>query len=287
MVQSTTSLYLAVSRNLPARQAATASRGDVKNATAYFLANIGRAATAKDLVDDKRLFSFAMTAYGLGDMLYAKGLMLRVLEGGTASPKALANTLSDPRYRAFAKAFDFAGLGAKATQDLDAAAATASRYVEQTLEDGQAKSDQGVADALYFRRNASSITSVYGLLADRTMLGVVEAAYGITATLGQTDIDTQAAVLGKVVKIADFQDPAKVDKLIGRFTAARDAGSGSRVTNVLLADPSNAASSILGVLGGGGSAPAGSVLSLFDAGSAQNGVSASVLLSLAKLPKGG
>ena len=289
MVQSTTSAYLSVATHIAAQQNATAAQADVKNATAHYLANIGKVTTVSQFVNNYQLFSYAMKAYGLGDMTYAKGLMTKVLNGGVTSSTALANTLSDPRYKAFATAFDFAGQGANATKAASATSGASAKYIEQTLEDNQAKTNQGVANALYFKRNASSVGSIYGLLADSTMLSVVETAYGISSSLGQTDIDTQAAVLGKLVKLSDFKDPAKVEKLVERYTAAYDAGNASTVNNVLLLDTKDTVGSILNAANGtGGAVAPGSVLNLFDSSSsAQNGVSSSLLLSLAKLPKGG
>ncbi len=286
---STTAAYLALADNLQRQQAATAAEGDVKSATNYYLANIGKVKTVSQFVDNYQLFSYAMKAFGLQDMTYAKGLMTRVLNGGVASSSALANTLSDPRYRAFATAFNFAANGASTTTAAAATTGTTAKYIEQTLEDTQAKSNQGVSNALYFTRHASSITSVYGLLADPTMLSVVETAYGISPTLGQSDIDTQAALLTKVVPIADLQDPAKVSKIVSRYTAQYDVASADSATNVLLADTSDATSSILDAANGiAGAVPADSVLNLFDStSSTQSGVSSSLLLSIAKLSKGG
>ena len=286
---STTAAYLAVSNNLSRQQAATAAQGDVKSATNYYLANIGKAKTVAQFVNNYQLFSYAMKAFGLSDMTYAKGLMTKVLNGGVTSSSALANTLSDPRYKAFATAFDFAANGATTTTSTAATTGTTAKYVEQTLEDNQAKTNPGVSNALYFSRHASSVTSVYGLLADSTMLSVVETAYGISTTLGQSDIDTQAAVLTKVVPITDLQDETKVAKIVSRYTAQYDVSTSSAATNVLLADTSDATTSILDAANGvGGTVAADSVLNLFgSSASTDTGVSSSLLLSIAKLPKGG
>ena len=286
---STTAAYLAVSNNLSRQQAATAAQGDVKSATNYYLANIGKAKTVAQFVNNYQLFSYAMKAFGLSDMTYAKGLMTKVLNGGVTSSSALANTLSDPRYKAFATAFDFAANGATTTTSTAATTGTTAKYVEQTLEDNQAKTNPGVSNALYFSRHASSVTSVYGLLADSTMLSVVETAYGISTTLGQSDIDTQAAVLTKVVPITDLQDETKVAKIVSRYTAQYDVSTSAAATNVLLADTSDATTSILDAANGvGGTVAADSVLNLFSSSaSTDTGVSSSLLLSIAKLPKGG
>lgn len=286
---STSAAYLAVSNNLARQQAATAAQGDVKSATNYYLANIGKVKTVSAFVNNYQLFSYAMKAFGLSDMTYAKGLMTKVLNQGVTSSTALANTLSDPRYKAFASVFNFAANGAATTTTAAATTGTSAKYVEQTLEDNQAKTNQGVSNALYFSRHASSITSVYGLLADSTMLSVVETAYGISTTLGQTGIDTQAALLSKVVPIADLQNSSKVAKIISRYTAQYDANNAANVTNVLLADTSDSTTSILDASNGIGSTiPADSILNLFNSSSSsQNGVSSDLLLSLAKLHKGG
>ena len=288
MVQSTTSAYLSVATNIAAQQNATAGQADVKTATAYYLANIGKVTTVSQFVNNYQLFSYAMKAYGLEDMTYAKGLMTKVLNGGVTSSTALANTLSDPRYKAFATAFDFAGQGTAATKATSATSGASAKYIEQTLEDDQAKTNQGVANALYFKRNASSITSIYGLLADPTLLSVVETAYGISSTLGESDIDTQAAVLGKLVNVSDFQNSTKMEALVERYTAAYDARDTSVASNVLLADTSDSETSILNASNGiSGTVAADSVLNLFNPSSSSNGISSSTLLSLAKLYKGG
>ena len=285
---STTAAYLAVSNNLTRQQAATASQGDVRSATDYYLANIGKVKTVDQFVNNYQLFSYAMKAFGLSDMTYAKGLMTKVLNGGVTSSSALANTLSDPRYKAFATAFNFAANGTSTTTSTAATTGTTAKYVEQTLEDNQAKTNQGVSNALYFSRHASSITSVYGLLADSTMLSVVETAYGISSSLGQSDIDTQAAVLTRVVPIADLQDESKVAKIISRYTAQYDVSTSASATNVLLADTSDATTSILDAANGiGSTVAADSVLNLFGSSATQSGVSSNLLLSLAKLHKGG
>ena len=228
---STTAAYLSISTNLAKQQAATASNPQVKNDTAYYLANIGKVTSITDLVGNYRLFSYAMKAYGLEDMDYAKGLMTKVLQGGTTSSTALANTLTDKRYLAFARAFDFSGKGTAATQATAATTGTTAKYVEQSLEDNQGTQNPGVQLALYFTRNAASVTNIYGLLADSNLLKVVQTAFGLPAS-ATADIDAQAATLSKLVKVSDLQDPAKVQKIAERFTAMWDLAGNNNSSDV-------------------------------------------------------
>ncbi len=287
---STTASYLSVSSNLARLQTATASDGAVKTATNYYLANIGKVTSVRDFVNNYQLFSYAMKAFGLSDMTYAKGLMTKVLEGGVTSSTALANTLSDPRYKAFATVFDFAGRGSAATSTSAATSGTSAKYVEQTLEDTQGQQNKGVQLALYFQRHASSVSSAYGILADSSMLSVVQTAFGISSESALQDIDTQAAVLDKVLNISDLQDPVKVQKLVERFTANYDVASGNTAAanaalSTAASDSGLGADLLLGVDGANASANPANVLLASDSSIA--GLSSSLLMSIAGLKLGG
>ena len=81
MTLSTLGSYLQISNNLTKWENLAASQPEVELQTAYYKANIGNVKTPSDLVNNYRLFSYVMTAYGLGDMTsYGKGLIQKVLE---------------------------------------------------------------------------------------------------------------------------------------------------------------------------------------------------------------
>ena len=208
--------------NLTAQTTATSKEPAVKTATAYYLANIGKVTSISQFVNNYRLFTYAMTAYGLSDMTYAKGLMTKVLEQGTTSSTALANTLDNSGIKAFAEAFDFSTLGTATTQSTAATTGTTAKYALQTLDDNAGDQNEGVDLALYFTQNASSITNLYGLLADKNMLKVVQTAFGLP-TSSTEDIDAEEHTLSNYVTLADLQNPTKVKQIAERFTAMYDA----------------------------------------------------------------
>ena len=219
---STTAAYLAITNNLASQQKATAAQPQVKSDTAYYLANIGKVKSIADFVGNYRLFSYALKAYGLEDQTQSKGLITKVLQGGVSSSKALANTLSDPRYKAFATAFDFAGQGTAVTQTAAVTTGTTARYVQQTIDDNAGTQNPGVQLALYFTQNASAITNLYGLLADKNLLKVVQTAFNLPSS-ATVDIDAEERALATHVSLADLKDPAKVKQIAERFTAQYDA----------------------------------------------------------------
>jgi len=241
---TTTSAYLAVSQNLSRYQAMTAAEPAVKSATAYYEANIGGVTSIKDFVDNYRLLSYALDAYGLGDQINNTALVTQVLQGGVSNPKSLANTLSNSNWKAFAAAFNFAD-GASSASSASAVQTTTSDYVEQQLESDQGtQNGVGVQLALYFQRVAPTVNNEYGILADPNLLEVAQTIFGLSPSTSAENIDTLAQTLSQLMPVSDLKDPAKLNQLIERFTAMYDFtyGPGSGSTTSLTVASSNSSS---------------------------------------------
>ena len=220
---STIADYTRLTKDMSKSLTQVATQPDVSRETDYFLSHIGNVKTIDDFLKDYRLYSYAMKAYGLSDMTYAKAFMRKVLTEGVATKDAFANKLSDTRYRQFAAAFNFAALGDKATQATASTTGTATQYVTQTMEEKAGDQNEGLRLALYFTRKASTITNAYQILADKALTQVVQTAMGWSATLSSSDIDAQAKMITGKINLTDFQDPAKVTKFVQRFAAMWDA----------------------------------------------------------------
>ena len=288
-MSTTTSTYLSIESNLARYQQMVASEPSVKTATAYYAANIGKVSSISDLVNNYRLLSYALSAYGLGDQVNNKALVTKVLEGGYTSSKALANTLSNPNWAKFAKAFDFVGSGASSISTASAVSTTEANYDEQTLESQQGQQDVGVQLALYFQRVAPTISSSYNVLGDENLLEAFQTIFGVTLNTNGS-IDTNASIVSKMMPISDLTDPTKLKQLTERFTAqytllygpgGQNASSPLTVTasGTTTSSNLNAATTILSSVISGNSSYAGSqTAELF---------SSALLTSLQSLPLGG
>lgn len=250
--------YKLIARDLTASLARKAAQPDVARETAYYKAKIGDVKSIDDLLGDRRLFAYAMKAHGLEDMTYARAFMRKVLTEGVSDRTAFANRLADDRYVAFAKAFDFQTYGAGTTTLAAANADTTGAYLRQSLETDAGNEDTGVRLALYFARQAPTVSSGYGVLADQALSQVVKTVLGLPDVASAEGIARQATIIEARVDLASFKDPAKLDRFVQRFTAIWDAQN-------------NAAS-----------AP---VLNLF-ADTASRGLDASLLLSLQRIRSG-
>jgi hypothetical protein len=221
-VLTTSASYALIAANLPRSLRTVAARPQVARETDYYLAHIGDVKSIDDFLNNRRLFAYAMKAFGLQDMTYAKGFMRKVLAEGVENRDSFANRLTDARYREFASAFNFASRGAAATTFESARQGTVDRYIRQTLEETAGQQNEGVRLALYFARKAPGITSAFAILADPALLKVVQTVLRLPALMSAMDIDRQADLIRAQIHLADLNDPDKLAHFLSRFTALWD-----------------------------------------------------------------
>ena len=81
--------YQQIAGNLERSLKTITQRPDIKKDSEYFLANIRSVSSAADFIKNDRLYNFAMTAFGLKDMIYGKAFMRKVLTEGIDGPNTL------------------------------------------------------------------------------------------------------------------------------------------------------------------------------------------------------
>jgi hypothetical protein len=239
MLTTSASLRI-VTRDLDRSLATVAKDPQVKRETAYFLSQIGKIKSVDEFLKNQRVFAYAMDAFGLSDMTYAKAFMKKVLKDGIDSRQSFANQLSDQRFREFAATFNFARHGGAATVFDKAQQGTADRYVRMKLEERVGRTDEGVRLALYFQRKAADITSAYNILGDAALLRVAQTALGIPAVSSSQDIAKQAAEIAAKLDLEDLRDPEFLAKFLDRFANRWQIANGSAeadVPQLLLGSP--------------------------------------------------
>jgi hypothetical protein len=232
-VLTTAASYRMITSNLTRSLEAEAKKPTTVREAAYYLEKIGDIKSIDDFLKNDRIFAFAMKAFGLGDMTYAKAFMRKMLTEGIDSDDSFANKFSDRRYRDFVETFNFKQFEETTTVFDDAKQGVVDRFVRQSLEESAGTSNEGVRLALYFERKASTITNAYSILADKALLKVVQTALGLSPTTGLADIDVQAKMIEAKLDVADLKDPEKLKDFLNRFTSmweVSNPSSGSAVT---------------------------------------------------------
>jgi hypothetical protein len=193
----------------------------------YFKENVVKITSVDQFMASTDVYGIAMKAYGLEDRIGDTAFMRQLLQEGVSDPDSLANRQTDAKYREFAAAFNFAERGAAAITYRPAVEGTSQSFVRQTLEENAGQQSEGVRLALYFQRKAPSVTSAFGVLADKALGEVVRTALGLPDSLASADIDRQAALISDRIDIADFKDPEKLSKFLSRFTAMYEMKNGN------------------------------------------------------------
>ncbi|EJN06392.1 DUF1217 domain-containing protein [Phyllobacterium sp. YR531] len=257
---STMTSYRLIAADLPRSLARVAKEPMVQRDSDYYLKNIGKVKTIDDLMKDTKLYNYALKAFGLEDMAYAKAFIKKVLTEGIEDRDSFANKLTDTRYKEFATAFNFAKYGDKTTAEPAVLKPVVDSYVQMTLEQETGKQSDGARLALYFSRKAASITNAYEILGDKRLLAVFQTTFNIPKQTSALDIDRQAKMVEEKLDLKDLKDPKKVEKLLVRFTAMYD-----------MANPSTSTAPSVQLLGG----------------AAEIGISPSILATLQSFKLGG
>ena len=198
------------------------SRADVARDVEYYKENITSVKSPEDLINDHRLYTFVMRAYGLEDLSYAKALMRKVLEEGIDDSDALANKLTDPRYTELATDFNFARFGETTTIFEKVKTGVIDKYYDQSLEIEAGDQNDGARLAMYFERKAESLESPYDILSDPALLKFVQTAFALPTQMSFADIEKQADMITERLDLVKLSDPEELDKLVTRFLSLWD-----------------------------------------------------------------
>lgn len=187
----------------------TLSDAMVAREHAYYKENIGKVTSVDDFLKDQRLYAYAMKAYGLEDMTYAKAFMRKVLESDLTDQNSFTRKMVDQRYITFARAFNFTASGEVAAgtpvaQDAADEAETIGLYSEARVRQGATVA----ADVDYYKARMSTLTSVDQLVSDSKLFKFALEAYGIDSSIA-------SASAIKTVLLSDLSDPNSVANKYG------------------------------------------------------------------------
>ena len=228
-------------RTMESQKTAFTESTQFKRDTDYFREKIASITTAEELVKDRRLLGVALGAFGLDDDIGNKAFIRKILEDGTNRNDALANRLSDSRYKKFAAAFGF-GNFAPRTPLTGFADEILTRYETKQFQRavGEQNNDLRLAMNLgseladLSREETSNDIKWFSVMGNTPLRRVFETALGFPSSFGRIDVDQQRtafkeraeAVFG-TDRIADFTDPDLQDKLIRLYLIRAEANAGA------------------------------------------------------------
>ena len=233
--------YIIAKTKFASTTESAALRAQAEKDAKYYQDAIAGIGSVSELLSDRKAVNILLVSKGLDPAKVTDDYLKKIFKSDLSDPKSFANTESDPRFAAIAASFNFdkdgnvARLVPTGPQKRDQLLETQSNYVQQNLETQQGAANAGVRLALYFQRKAGDITSAYDLLGDKALAEVFRTTYGLPDSFANMDIDRQAKVVEKYLNLKDLTDPAKVGKLLSRFTAMYDVKNNAPTMSPALA----------------------------------------------------
>ena len=162
----------------------------------------------------------------MADQVGYTGLATAALTSNLNDPTSLANVLTDTRWKTLATTYNFAANGLTSIQSATAIKAISQAYAQTVWEQNQDAATPGIANALAFQTQASTITSVDQILGNPTLRTVVTTTLGIPQQIAYQSLNAQETAISSRVNIAQFKDPKFVQDFTQRYLIAM-AGSAS------------------------------------------------------------
>ncbi|HSU05262.1 MAG TPA: DUF1217 domain-containing protein [Acetobacteraceae bacterium] len=203
---------------------------------AAFVTAVQTATTPQQLLDNPTAMKVLLTANGLGDQVQYTALAQKTLLSNVDDSKSLANTLSDTRWKSAVQTYDFANKGLSIIQNPDVINTITNAYAEVSWRQSLDATTPGLSDALAFRANAASVSSVDQILGDPLLRRVVTTALGIPLQIAFQPLEAQETAITNRLDISQLQDPKFVDKFAQRYLlAAANSSSSTRTPLGLVA----------------------------------------------------
>lgn len=213
--------------------------------------------SVSELLANREVVDVVIGAFGLDADDVTDDFLKQIFSSDLSDPKSFVNQQTDSRWAELVASFNFDAEGNLTRETIGTiqqrgeTMETVNKYLRQTLEETEGESNEAVRLALYFQRTAPTITDAYGLIADDALMAVFRTTFGFSDEFSNMDVDQQARIIGENLELSDLQDPAKLERLLQRYSAMYDT------ENATFSDP---AISILS--GGSGSISADLLFSL-------------------------
>ena len=205
--------------------AATAQQPAAQQAIAQFTKAVQSAKSVDQLLANPAVLNVLLTANGMSDQIGYTALASKVLTSNLSDPDSLANTVTDARWKTLAQTYNFAVNGLVSIQTPKVLAVIANGYAQSLWASSQDSITPGLANALYFKSQASSIASVDQILGDQTLRTVVTTALGVPAQIALQDIGAQEQAIASRLDITKFQDAGFVQSFAERYLIANNSNS--------------------------------------------------------------
>ncbi len=258
-------LYTNDAANEAAKAAANLKANPQASAlAAYFKKVASTLTTPAALLKDTKALTVVLGAFDLSGSINDTAILKKLMTQDPTSKTSLAQTMGNAKYQIFANALSNWTTPPFATAS--AVSQIVSSYSTNVFEQSADTQAPGLANALYFTREASSLKSVAAIQSDTNLLAVVVTGLGLPLdNFEELGFDQQTAILTNKLQLANLQKPAYVKQVAEQYL----------VTQQSTADGTPAAGSTASLFSDDSDTTGDSLLSILDPASATDSSSGS------------
>ena len=215
-------IYQALTQSRDKQFASFVKQPVIQRESAYFLEEAKKVKTVEEFINNRRLLSVALSAFGLDEEINYLGRIKKVLTEFSEDKDSLVNKLIDPRYKEIATTFKFDTLGTFNLGLTSFLTDIVDRYKTNEFEKFLGEQNPALREVEYFRRNVGKVENTFNILGDKVLRQVVTFGVQLPQQIVLQSVDKQKALIDKRVDIAKFKDPEFVDKFIKKYLILKD-----------------------------------------------------------------
>jgi len=201
---------------------------------AAFEKGIANAASIDAALSNPNVLKVLLTANGLASQIQYPALAKKVLLSDPADPNSLASKLPNRAWLNTTKTYHFVKTGLAALRDPKIVATLTDAYAQIAWRQSLDKATPGLANALAFLQQASSIKTADDVLGDPVNRSVVTTALGIPQEIAFQTLGAQENAITAHLDIKKLQDPKFVVALTDQYLLAlqqrRQSAGGTDLT---------------------------------------------------------
>ncbi len=189
---------------------------------AYFRKVAPSLTTPAALLKDTKALTVVLGAFNLSGSINDTAILKDLLTQNPASKTSLVHSLGSAKYQLFANALSNWKTPPFATSS--AVSQIVSAYSTNVFEQSANTQASGLANALYFTREASSLKSVAAIQSDTNLLAVVVTGLGLPLdNFEELGFDQQTALLTSKLHLTKLQSPAYVKQTAEQYLVSQQS----------------------------------------------------------------
>lgn len=207
----------------------------VANAVNAFKTAIGHATTIQSALGNPDVQKVLLTANGLSSYIGDTALVQKLFLSDPTDPKSLVNKFGNAAWMSTVLTYNFAKNGLSELKNPKIIDALANGYAEVQWRQSLDQVTPGLANALTFLGQASSIKSINDILDNITNFEVITGALGIPLQIVNQDTSAQVSAISSRLDIPRLQDRNYVTSLTDQYLLTMQenhAASGGGGTNL-------------------------------------------------------